>query len=146
VAPGDADAGAGDALAASGRAAAWSAVSLARPGSRTTRNTAAATATTVMSTLTATDEPRDPRGVIAPPLYSAAGLRAGRLRIRPPADGPAAWHQRIMLAIFTAGNAVIAWRVKRRPWSHVFCLVSDVKRRSTERRTIIRNDDHRRPG
>ena len=85
VALGDADARAGDALAASGWAAALSAVSLARPGSRTTRNTAAATASAVMSTLTAIDEPRDPRGVIAPPLYSAAGLRAGRLYIRRPA-------------------------------------------------------------
>ena len=102
VALGDADARAGDALAASGWAAALSAVSLARPGSRTTRNTAAATASAVMSTLTAIDEPRDPRGVIAPPLYSAAGLRAGRLYIRRPAYGPAAWHQRIMLAICAA--------------------------------------------
>jgi hypothetical protein len=76
------DAGDGNALAA-----ALSAASLARPGSRTTRNTAAATASTVMSTLTAIDEPRDPRGVIAPPL------------IRQPAYGPAAWHQRIMVAI-----------------------------------------------
>ena len=100
VTRGPPDAPAGDALAANDWAAALSAVSLARPGSRTTRNTAAATASTVMSTLTAIDEPRDPRGVIAPPLYSAAGLRPAY-----PATGlRAAWHQRIMLAICAAGE------------------------------------------
>src|SRR3984957_2931124 len=87
VALGDADDRAGDALAASGWGAALSAGSLARPGSRTKGNPPAPPAGGVMSPLTAIDEPRDPRGVIAPPLYSAAGLRAGRLYIRRPGYG-----------------------------------------------------------
>ena len=72
-----AETGAGDALTARGCAAALPATSPARPGSWMTRTMAPATVSTVTSTLTASDEPRDPRAVIAPPFYPAAGLRAG---------------------------------------------------------------------
>ena len=69
--------GAGGALTASGCAAALPAISPARPGSLMTRTMAPATASRVTSTLTASDEPRGPRAVIAPPSCPAAGLRAG---------------------------------------------------------------------